>query len=135
MRTWSSAMRRLTRFATSTPDQPVCAVVAEGATYRVKGDWSPHADEGWLGEEIDWLMFTAADVLSAAYPPPTLGDALEYGSPRRVLLIESGAGLEIEAGRALRSVNPVSVELWSEVAAPTFWSDLICFPQEAYDFA
>jgi uncharacterized protein len=98
---------------TAATDDRVRAVVADGAMYRRLGDWTPHHDEGPAGAWKDWLMFTTADLLSAARPPIALLEAVEAIVPRRVLLVASGAGDEIVAARQMQLAAPDTVEMWA----------------------
>jgi pimeloyl-ACP methyl ester carboxylesterase len=93
-------------------DPRIRAVVAEGATYRVAGDWSPYHAGGLVQRAMDWIFFTAADILSDADPPIELRDAVSQMAPRKLLLIESDEGMEAAAGRAYRDASALNVELW-----------------------
>jgi pimeloyl-ACP methyl ester carboxylesterase len=97
-------------------DARIRAVVAEGATNRVAADkaWLSEAFgvRGWVQERLEWLTYTAADVLTAAAPPISLRRAVaESGRP--ILLI--AAGKVTDEGRAARYVqagSPATVQVW-----------------------
>ncbi len=98
-------------------DPRIRAVVAEGATNRVAGDW------GWLPERygvrgrfqqgVFWLTYRIADVLTDASPPITLRDAVTAAAPRPILLIAAGnVGDEAHADNAIQAASPRSVQVW-----------------------
>ena len=97
-------------------DARIRAVVAEGATNRVAADkaWLSEAYgvRGWVQERLEWLTYTAADVLSGASPPISLRRAVaESGRP--ILLV--AAGKVTDEGRAARYVqagSPATVQVW-----------------------
>ena len=93
------------------------AVVAEGATNRVSADRAWLSDEyGWRGviqEGVEWLLYNAADVLTAAEPPRSLRDAVSAIAPRRVLLIAGGdVAEEGHASRYIQDASPDTVDVW-----------------------
>jgi hypothetical protein len=103
-------------------------VVAEGATNRVPGDKAWLSDEfGWRGTAqrgIEWLLYNAADLLTAADQPETLRAAVTAAAPRPVLLIAGGAVAdEARAGRFIQGGSPTSVQLW--VAPATGHTDAL----------
>jgi pimeloyl-ACP methyl ester carboxylesterase len=103
-------------------DGRIRAVVAEGATNRVSADRAWLSDEyGWRGviqEGVEWLLYNAADVLTAAEPPRSLRDAVSAIAPRRVLLIAGGdVAEEGHASRYIQAASPDTVDVW--VAADT----------------
>jgi uncharacterized protein len=93
-------------------DDRVRAVVADGATYRRLGDWTPGHDGRLLDRAAEWVMFTTVDLLSDRSPPIRLRDAVREISPRPVLLIASGAGNEIEAAHDLQRSSQGNVDVW-----------------------
>jgi fermentation-respiration switch protein FrsA (DUF1100 family) len=98
-------------------DPRIAAVVAEGATNRVHDDKAWLSDKfGWRGalqEQLEWLTYTATDLLTAAGPPISLRSAVHAMTPRPLLLIAGGdMPDEGDAGRYIASGAPHSVELW-----------------------
>ena len=98
-------------------DPRIRAVVAEGATNRTFADkgWliDRYGLRGWLQRGVDWVLYTATDLLTAADPPMTLRDAVAATAPRPVLLIAAGdVADEPVAGRWMRAASPETVELW-----------------------
>ena len=98
-------------------DARIAAVVAEGATVRVAADRDWLSREfgvrGWLQEQIEWLTFALADVLTDADRPIALRDAVLATYPRPVLLIASGTvGDEVHAASWVRSGSPDTVDVW-----------------------
>jgi pimeloyl-ACP methyl ester carboxylesterase len=109
------------------------AVVAEGATGRVLDDraWlrEEYGIRGWLQAPVDWLTFTAADVLTEAEPPTTLRAAVA-ASTSPVLLITAGAVPdEARAGRHIASGSPQTVEMW-DVPGTGHTDALDTYPEE-----
>lgn len=99
-------------------DDRIAAVVAEGATGRSA------ADEGWLAEEygargrlqlgVDWLQTWFTDLLTEASVPTSLGDAVEAGAPRPVLLVTAGdVADESHSAEHVRARAPSSVSVWT----------------------
>ena len=98
-------------------DKRLRAVVAEGATNRVPGDKAWLSDEfGWRGtvqRGVEWLLYNAADLLTAADQPGTLRAAVAAAAPRPVLLIAGGAiPDEARAARFIQGGSPATVQLW-----------------------
>jgi pimeloyl-ACP methyl ester carboxylesterase len=97
-------------------DERIRAAVAEGATNRVASDRSWMTDEygarGWLQRPIDWLTFTAADVLTATEPPGSLRDAVASTATPILLIAAGDIPDEARAGRYIASGAPATVELW-----------------------
>jgi pimeloyl-ACP methyl ester carboxylesterase len=98
-------------------DPNIAAVVAEGATNRVAGDkaWLPDRF-GWRGslqQGIDWLTYSAVDLLTEAARPIPLREAVRTMAPRPVLLIAGGdVPEESYASRFIQEGSPATVELW-----------------------
>jgi pimeloyl-ACP methyl ester carboxylesterase len=98
-------------------DARIRAVVAEGATNRVAADKAWLSNEfGWRGtvqRKLEWAVYAAADLLTAADPPGSLRDAVVAAAPRPVLLIAAGGVPdEPRADRWIRSASPATVDLW-----------------------
>jgi fermentation-respiration switch protein FrsA (DUF1100 family) len=94
------------------------AVVGEGATNRVPGDWSWLSDaygfRGRLQLGVHWLTYRLADLLSDASPPIALRAAARAASPRPILLITAGkVADEAHADVAVRAASPGNVEVWT----------------------
>ncbi len=98
-------------------DPRIRAVVAEGATNRV------YADKGWLAQEygiqgtiqqgIEWMVYTAAGLLTSARTPAGLRAAAAMTAPRPILLIAAGQiHDEAVAGRWIQRASPATVSLW-----------------------
>jgi dienelactone hydrolase len=97
-------------------DERLRAVVAEGATNRVAGDWTWLSDEygvrGDLQRGVHWLTTQLTDLLTDARPPVALRDAVATAR-RPVLLIAAGnVADEVHAARSIQAAAPVTVELW-----------------------
>ncbi|WP_195210396.1 alpha/beta hydrolase [Actinomarinicola tropica] len=92
------------------------AVVAEGATSRVRGDAAWLSDEygarGALTEWISAATYGFADLLTDADPPITLHDAVRQGRVSTLLIAAGDVPDEGDAGRYIRSGSPDTVELW-----------------------
>jgi alpha/beta superfamily hydrolase len=98
-------------------DKRLRAVVAEGATNRVAGDWSWLADSygmrGRLQQTVNRVTYAVTDLLTAAHPPATLRASVLRAAPRPVLLIAAGdVPDEATAGESIRSAAPGSVAVW-----------------------
>jgi pimeloyl-ACP methyl ester carboxylesterase len=98
-------------------DPRIAAVVAEGASARVRADRSWLSKEyglrGWLHQRIDTLTYGLADMLTAARPPIALRDAVAQMVPRRVLLIAGGkVSDEAKAAAHIRAGAPSTVDVW-----------------------
>jgi uncharacterized protein len=109
-------------------DPRVRGVVAEGATTRMLADKAWLSDEhGWRGtlqRGVDWLTYSAADLLSEASPPMSLRTAAAAADPRPILLIAGGAVPDEEpAARYIAAGAPESVEVW--VAPDTGHTDAL----------
>jgi dienelactone hydrolase len=111
-------------------DPRIRAVVAEGATGRVR------ADDSWREPDtvervVTWLTEGLTDLLSSAEPPTTLADAITR-TEAPVLLI-AGAEVEAEVATAahLHDISPSTVSVWVATGAghteafatdPTTWT-------------
>lgn len=98
-------------------DPRIRAIVAEGATNRVPGDLDWLSDAyGWRGtitEPFQWLLYNAADLLTAADQPVTLRAAVSAAPETPVLLIAAGTRAdETHAARWIQSGSPDSVQVW-----------------------
>ena len=118
-------------------DPRLAAVVAEGATGRTRADraWLPRHLGGQIQRGIDWVMFTATDLLTAASPPASLRDSVARAAPRPALVIAAGSvGDESLAAEHIAAGAPDSVEVWvvdgashtgGLDAAPEEWADRV----------
>jgi uncharacterized protein len=98
-------------------DNRLRAVVAEGATNRVAGDWTWLAESyglrGRLQQALNQATYALTDRLSDAGPPATLRASVAAGAPRPVLLIAAGAVPdEPRAAQSIRAASPNSVTVW-----------------------
>lgn len=98
-------------------DPRLRAVVAEGATNRVAGDWDwlsrTYGTRGYVQRGIQWLTYAMTDLMTAARPPITLRGAVAAAAPRPVLLIAAGTiADEANADRAIQGAAPRSVDVW-----------------------
>jgi fermentation-respiration switch protein FrsA (DUF1100 family) len=92
------------------------AVVAEGATNRVAGDWSWLADEyglrGRAQQVVQSLTYELTDLLTDARPPTTLAAAVA-AAHRPVLLIAAGnVADEGHAAASIKAAAPTAVDVW-----------------------
>jgi dienelactone hydrolase len=97
-------------------DPRLRAVVAEGATNRVNGDWGWLADEhgirGRVQQGVNWFAFGLTDLLTDASPPITLREAVAIAR-RPVLLIAAGnVADEAGADGYIEAAAPDSVDVW-----------------------
>ena len=71
---------------------------------------------GWRGaiqEGIEWLTYSATDLLTDAEPPIALHDAVAMAAPRPVLLIAAGnVESEGHASRYIAGASPETVDVW-----------------------
>ncbi len=93
------------------------AVVAEGATNRVAGDWGWLADRygvrGRMQQAVQWLTYHLADFLTDAPAPISLRDAVRAAN-RPVLLIAAGnVRDETDAARYIQGGAVSQVEIWT----------------------
>jgi fermentation-respiration switch protein FrsA (DUF1100 family) len=98
-------------------DNRLRAVVAEGATNRVAGDWTWLDDRyglrGGLQQAVNQVTYALPDLLTGAGPPATLRASVAAASPRPVLLIAAGAVPdEARAAQSIREASPSSVTVW-----------------------
>lgn len=93
-------------------DRRVCAVVADGASYRVLGDTTPASHGAVLDRWRERLMFSFVDLVATVDPPPTLTTSIGAIAPRRALLIATGHGEEQAAAVAMEDVAPQNVSVW-----------------------
>jgi len=93
------------------------AVVAEGATNRVSGDWGWLDDayglRGRVQQAVNSLTYALTDLLTDASPPATLRAAVSAAAPRPVLLIAAGGVAdEARAAEDIRRASPGTVATW-----------------------
>lgn len=98
-------------------DARLRAVVAEGATNRVIGDWSwlpgRYGVRGRFQHLVNRLAFGLTDLMTDAEPPSTLRSAVTAAAPRPILLIAAGnVPDERYADEFIRASSPGTVELW-----------------------
>jgi len=96
-------------------DPRIRAVVAEGATGLQLADhgWLRHGIDGALTRGQEWVMYTAAALLSGAPRPVPLRDAIRAAGPRPVLIIAGGAVPdEPAAARWFQAASPATVRVW-----------------------
>jgi len=96
-------------------DPRIRVVVAEGATGQQLADhgWLPRGIGGALQRGMEWVMYTAAGLISGAPRPVSIPDAIRAAAPRPVLIIAGGAvGDEPVAARWFRAASPATVRVW-----------------------
>jgi dienelactone hydrolase len=96
-------------------DPRIRAVVAEGVTGQQLADhgWLPHGIDGALTRGEEWVMYTAAGLLSGAPRPMPLRDAIAAAAPRPALIIAGGAVPdEPAAARWFQAASPATVRVW-----------------------
>ena len=96
-------------------DPRIRAVVAEGVTGLQLADhgWLRHGIDGALTRGQEWVMYTAAALLSGAPRPMPLRDAIRAAGPRPVLIIAGGAVPdEPAAARWFQAASPATVRVW-----------------------
>jgi dienelactone hydrolase len=96
-------------------DPRIRAVVGEGVTgmQLADHDWLPHGIDGVLTRGMEWVMYTAAGLLSDAPRPTPLRDAIRATAPRPVLIIAGGAVAdEPIAARWFQAASPATVHIW-----------------------
>ena len=103
-------------------DPRIRAVVAEGATNRVAGDWDWLADRygvrGVVQQAVNRAAYALTDLLSGASAPITLRKAAVAAGSRPILLIAAGeVADEAHAGDHIRQASPGNVELWVAAGA------------------
>jgi uncharacterized protein len=114
-------------------DMRIRAVVAEGATNRVAGDWDWLSDHyglrGRAQQGVNWLTYQFADLFTDLSPPITLRRAVATAN-RPVLLIAAGNVTdEANAARDIQSAAPHTVEIW-EVSGADHTGGLRAQPAE-----
>ena len=114
-------------------DMRIRAVVAEGATNRVAGDWDWLSDQyglrGRAQQGVNWLTYQFADLFTDLSPPITLRRAVATAN-RPVLLIAAGNVTdEANAARDIQSAAPHTVEIW-EVSGADHTGGLRAQPAE-----
>jgi pimeloyl-ACP methyl ester carboxylesterase len=96
-------------------DPRIRAVVAEGATGQQLADhgWLPGGTGGTLQRGMEWVMYTAAGVISGAPRPMSIPDAVRAAGGRPTLIIVGGAVAdESAAARWFRAALPATVQVW-----------------------
>jgi uncharacterized protein len=97
-------------------DSRIRAVVGEGATGRTAADkagWLPGGPAGTLQRGLDWLTFTATDLLTPAPEPAPLHEAVARAHTTTFLLITAGrVADETRAAEYLRRAAPGRVDVW-----------------------
>jgi uncharacterized protein len=91
------------------------AVVAEGATGQQLADhgWLPRGIDGALTRGMEWVMYTAAGLISGAPRPVSIRDSIRAAAPRPVLIIAGGAVAdEPDAARWFQAASPATVQVW-----------------------
>ena len=75
-------------------DPRIRAVVAEGATGQQLADhgWLLHGIDGALTRGMEWVMYTAAGLISGAPRPMSIPDAIRADGGRPTLIIAGGDG-------------------------------------------
>src|SRR5215472_10365318 len=93
----------------------VAGVVAEGATGQQLADhgWRPHDVTGVIDRGMEWVMYTAAGLISGAPRPMSIPDAIRASDGRPTLIIAGGAVAdEPVAARWFRAASPATVQVW-----------------------
>ena len=96
-------------------DSRIRAVVAEGATGQQLADhgWRPHDVTGVIDRGMEWVMYTAAGLLSGAPRPMSIPDSIRAASGRPMLIIAGGSVAdEPVAARWFRAASPGTVQVW-----------------------
>jgi dienelactone hydrolase len=96
-------------------DSRIRAVVAEGATGQQLADhgWLPGGTEGALQRGMEWVMYTAAGLISGAPRPMSIPDAIRAAGGRPTLIIAGGSVAdEPVAARWFRAASPATVQVW-----------------------
>ena len=90
-------------------------MVAEGATGQQLADhgWLPDGTGGALQHGIEWVMYTAAGLISGAPRPMSIPDAIRAAGGRPTLIIAAGSVAdEPVAARWFRAASPATVQVW-----------------------
>ena len=96
-------------------DARIRAVVAEGATGQQLADhgWLPGGTGGVLQRGMEWVMYTAAGLISGAPRPMSIPDAIRAAGSRPALIIADGSVAdESVAARWFRATSPATVQVW-----------------------
>jgi uncharacterized protein len=96
-------------------DPRIRGVVAEGATGQQLADrgWLPGGTGGALQRGMEWVMYTAAGLISGAPRPMSIPDAIRAARSRPVLIIAGGSVAdEPVAARWFRAASPAAVQVW-----------------------
>jgi uncharacterized protein len=96
-------------------DPRIRAVAAEGVTGQQLADhgWLPQGIDGIMQRGMEWVMYTAAGLLSDAPRPVSIPDAIRAAAPRPALIIAAGAVAdEPIAARWFRAAAPATVHVW-----------------------
>jgi uncharacterized protein len=96
-------------------DSRIRAVVAEGATGQQLADhgWLPDNTGGALQRGMEWVMYTAAGLISGAPRPMSIPDAIRAAGGRPTLIIAGGSVAdEPVAARWFQAASPAAVQVW-----------------------
>ena len=96
-------------------DPRIRAVVAEGATGQQLADhgWLLHGIDGALTRGMEWVMYTAAGLISGAPRPLSIPEAIRAAGGRPTLIIAGGAAAhEPDAARWFQAASPATVQVW-----------------------
>ena len=96
-------------------DARIRAVVAEGATGQQLADhgWLPGGTGGALQRGMEWVMYTAAGLISGAPRPMSVPDAIRAAGGRPTLIIAAGSVAdEPVAAGWFRAASPATVQVW-----------------------
>ena len=96
-------------------DPRIRAVVAEGATGQQLADhgWLLQGIDGALTRGMEWVMYTAAGLISGAPRPLSIPEAIRAAGGRPTLIIAGGAAAhEPDAARWFQAASPATVQVW-----------------------
>ena len=96
-------------------DPRIRAVVAEGVTGEQLADhgWLPQGPDGMISRGLEWVMYTAAGLMSGAAPPMSIRDAIRAAVPRPELIVAAAAAPdEPVAARWFQAAAPASARVW-----------------------
>jgi dienelactone hydrolase len=96
-------------------DRRIRAVVAEGVIGEQLADhgWLPQGPDGMTQRGLEWVMYSAAGLLSGTRPPMSIPNAIRAAAPRPELIIAGGAQPdEPVAARWFQAAAPASVRVW-----------------------
>jgi dienelactone hydrolase len=96
-------------------DPRIRAVIAEGVTGQQLADhgWLLRGIDGALTRGMEWVMYTAAGLISGAPRPMSIPDGIRAAAPRPVLIIADGtAAHEPAAARWFQAASPATVQVW-----------------------